>query len=407
MMSLIRHWRSGKKFKSFVMILLAVVATVSCNQKCDDKRSCTCDLTDLEVLQNNRICWNRAGADLNGLFDDYDKKIDTLFADAGINETLNRLKKIGGGTLIIPKGIYEIKEPVLLPSGVRILGISRDSSIFKIKMTEQFETSRHWMKPRGNSAAFLFDGVKNTLLENVTIVYEPVDFEPLDFDSYDHEWENRVFHEMDPRTENLFVTSVWFENAENCVLRRCKILKAGNDPVRIRNSRHITCSYNYIDRAYNKGSGGAGYYNLINSHYCLLYKETVKRIRHLSIHNRSSYNVVYGCDLQVDVNFHNGDLGHNLVENNKINIPVWHSWRCFGIGVASAHLAPGPYNVLFNNKTDYKNTGPELDPEKLFFMCDYFPDSSPGLEKFIETNYASSFPEGIFNPEKSMALIKK
>jgi hypothetical protein len=394
----------GRKVKFYLVFLTTMLVALSCKGRSQEKKSCTCDLSDLEILEQNRICWNRAGADLEGFWDTAGSNVDTLFGSTEIQERLDRLEKSGGGTLIVSSGNYEITEPIHVPSGVRILGVSRDSSVFEIKMTEEFEKSRHWMEPQGHSAAILFEEVENASLENLTLEYRAVDFEPVDFESYDHAWENRVFHEHNSQTENLFVSTVWFENAENCVLSRCNILRAGNDPVRIRNSRHITCSYNFIDRAYNKGGGGAGYYNLINSHYCLLYKETVKRIRHLSIHKRSSYNVVYGCDLQVDVNFHNGDLGHNLIENNQINIPVWHSWHCFGTGAPSMHLAPGPYNVLFNNKTDYKSRGPEVDSEKLYFMCDYFPDSSKGLDKFVETEYASFFSEGIFNSEKSYAI---
>lgn len=395
----------------FITIIVLAGTIFSCEygqkSSAEKNRSCTCDLTELEIIRNDSICWNRAGANLEVFSSELGDNIDTLSCGHQIQDELDKLAKKGGGSLIVPPGRYIIKQPVMIPSGISVVGVSRDSTVFEIRMTEKFEKSKHWMKPKGNSAAFLFDGVRNASLENATLIYKAVDFEPLDFDSYDHEWDNRVFHEMDPKTEDLFVTSVWFENAENCVLTHCNILKSGNDPVRIRNSRHITCSFNFIDQAYNKGSGGAGYYNLINSRYCLLFRETIRRIRHLSIHKRSSYNVVHGCDLQVDVNFHSGDLGHNLVENNLINIPVWHSWRTIGTGAASMHHAPGPYNVLFNNKTDYKNTGPELDPDKLFFMCDYFPDSSLGLEKFVETEYASFFPEGIFNPGKSVALKKK
>ncbi len=362
------------------------------------QHSCTCDLTELEVIQQDSTCWSRAG--ITNLFVPSQERPlrDTLSPLSEIQIQLDQLAQKGGGTLIVPKGRFAINAVVRIPSNVSLVGISPQQSIFEIKLKETFDKSRHWMSPKGNSAAFIFDHSVNSSIENLTLLYNPVDFEPLDFDDFDHPWVREVFHEDDKRAVDLFVTTVWFEHAENCLLTNCKILNAGNDPIRIRNSRHITCSHNTIDRAYNKSGGGAGYYNLINSSYCLLYKETVSRIRHLSIHKSSSYNVVYGCDLEVDVNFHNGDLGHNLIENNQIRIPHWHSWRCFGTGDPSQHLQPGPFNVLFKNYTDYKGTGYETDPTVLYFMANYFPDRSKGESKLIATDFAQWFRNGIYDP---------
>jgi hypothetical protein len=263
-------------------------------------------------------------------------------------------------------------------------------------MKETSEKSKHSLKPTGNAAAFLLENVTNASIENLTIIYSAVDFEPNDFDSYNHEWVRDVFHGSDSLTANLYVTSIWLENADNCMITHCNILQAGNDPIRIRHSHHITLSHNLVDRAYNKGGGGAGYYNLIHSHHCLLYGETVRRIRHLSIHKGSSYNVVVNCNLQTDINFHNGDCGHNLIENNRIMIPNWHSWRPFGAGDYRQHKPPGPNNILFRNETDYKNRGPVIDKNKLYIVRDQFPDRQKKESLLIETDLGQYFPNSIY-----------
>lgn len=55
------------------------------------------------------------------------------------------------------------------------------------------------------------------------------------------------------------------------------------------------------------------------------------------------------CNFEVDVNFHDQDDGHNLVENCRIHTPVWHSWPAIGVGIPEKHHPPGPGNILFNN----------------------------------------------------------
>ena len=382
-------------FVVFVILIYTACSGVS-RSGSGEFRSCACDLSELETIRHDSVCWSRAG--ITNDFIPWTSRWlkDTLINGDQLQLQLNQLSQAGGGVLVVPSGTFKIRQTIRIPSNVSLVGLGSDSSIIEVHMKEVFEHSKHITPFQGNAMAFLFDRVTNASIEKLCLIYKAVDFEPLDFDSFDHPWKNEVFHVEDPRTEDLFVSMVWFEKAGNCMVANCRIIQSGNDPIRIRNSRHITCRENYIDRAYNKGGGGAGYYNIINSHFCLIYKETVRRIRHLSIHLGSSYNVVYGCNLEVDVNFHNGDRGHNLIENNDIRIPHWHSWRSIGTGSPSMHMPPGPFNVLYRNRTDYKGTGPETDDQILYFMADYYPNKAYGESKLIETDYAPAFPFGLY-----------
>lgn len=391
---IVRYWWN-KTVLLVVIALLVVFGNIACRGGTNGGDMAT--RSDLEIIRRDSVLWSQAGITNNFIPSADRKQTDTLRDVTNLQKQLDSLSDRGGGRLVVPAGSFEITRTVMIPSDVAIVGMDRNTSVFEINMKETFENSGYDKVLSTNAAAFLFYQTENASIENLTILYHAVNFEPLDFDDPNHEWVRAVFHERDPRTDSLFVVSVWFQEAENCLLTNCNILQSGTDPVRIRNSKHITCSHNIIDRAYNKGGRGAGYYNISHSHHCLIYKETVGRIRHLAIQNNSSYNVVYGCDLQTDVNFHNGDKGHNLIEYNNIMIPVWHSWHPFSFGVPGQHQPPGPYNVIYRNRTDYKNRGPQIDKDTLYFLADIFPDSKEGESRFIATPHAEDFPDGIYS----------
>ena len=79
---------------------------------------------------------------------------------------------------------------------------------------------------------------------------------------------------------------------------------------------------------------------------------TISRIRHFAVQQQARFNVVLANHLEVDVNFHNKDRGHNLIEANTILIPRWHGWDIFATGGAAyGHTPPGPGNTLYGNDT--------------------------------------------------------
>jgi hypothetical protein len=120
-----------------------------------------------------------------------------------------------------------------------------------------------------------------------------------------------------------------------------------------------------------------GYYNIMRSKYVLSCYEKVRRIRHYAIHIHSKYCVAIHNDFEVDVNFHDGDDGYNLVEDNKIIIPLWHSWHCFQLGDPSQHKPAGKWDVLYNNTTYYKLDGPEFSkPNTVYLMNEKFEDQT-------------------------------
>ena len=253
---------------------------------------------------------------------------------------------ISGGVLLCTAGEYKLTSPVYLRSGVILRGINKSSVVLK-PMGHGF----FWRyKGKLRQGAILFKGIENAGIENITIQYAAVNFEPNDKSSDTATWTIDVFHKRELRDTTLFVEQVWMHQSKNCWVQDCNILWSGSDPIRITLSGHITCRRNFIDRCYNKNDGGMGYYNISNSRHVLVCNEKVKRIRHLAIQNFSKYNVIIDNDLEVDVNFHDGDDGYNLVQGNRIKIPSWHSWSPLSVGVKKQHLPPGPGNLLYNNQ---------------------------------------------------------
>lgn len=250
-----------------------------------------------------------------------------------------------GGVLLLQSGEYVINEPVLLRSGVILRGVSKESVVLSIQMHGFFWRTKN----ESRKGAILMHGIQQAGIENLTVKYAAANFEPNDRNSDTAAWEIDVFHKPETRDNTLFVESVWIHQARNCWVQDCNILWSGSDPIRITLSDHITCRRNFIDRCYNKNDGGMGYYNISNSRYVLICNEKIRRIRHVTIQNFSKYTVFIDNELEVDINFHDGDSGYNLIQGNKSKIPAWHSWEPLADGVPLQHLPPGKGNILFNN----------------------------------------------------------
>jgi hypothetical protein len=250
-----------------------------------------------------------------------------------------------GGVILLSKGDYSIHQSIYLRSGVVLRGESKTDVRLLVKFKGQF-----WrVKGSKRVGALLMHGVERAGIENLTLKYDAVDFEPNNPDSFDAPWKIDVFHRPEMRDTSLFVEQVWIHQSRNCWIQDCRILWAGSDPIRITLSDHISCRRNYIDRCYNKNDGGMGYYNISNSRYVLVANDTVKRIRHFAIQNFSKYNVVINNYFEVDINFHDGDAGYNLIQGNTVRIPHWYSWGPVSRGVPDQHLPPGKANFLINN----------------------------------------------------------
>jgi hypothetical protein len=314
--------------------------------------------------------WARAGVEGGIPALKKNKIIKQISPQNNLQSAIDEVAKKGGGVLLLTKGEYVIRKTILLQSNVIVRGTRKEDVLLSVKLH-----GYHFSTKKPTQSALCAKKKQKIGIENLTIKYTDAPFEPLDRDSMNAPWTKEVFHEKELRDTSLFVEMIWLDSSKNCWVDNCAVLWSGSDPIRITNSSHITCSRNTIDRSYNKNDGGMGYYNLINSIYVLIHHEHIRRIRHFAIQNHSKYNVVVQNYLEVDINFHNGDDGYNLVENNTIRIPQWHSWHCFSHGDYSQHSPPGKWDILFNNDAIHKTGVAESSERGIVYIMN---DSTKG-----------------------------
>ena len=326
-------------------VVIFLLFSISIFSQSYGDRGCRLDSALLDARFPAMAEWAKAGVE-GGIPDPLSTKVQLkITPKSNLQQAIDIVAKIGGVLLLLP-GEYIINKPIFVRSGVVLRGVSKNTVILSVKIHGYFWRTYNQKR----AGAILLHGVENAGIENLTVKYTEANFEPNDRDSDSAEWTIEVFHKPEIRDTTLFVESVWVHQSRNCWVQNCNILWSGSDPIRITLSDHITCRRNYIDRCYNKNDGGMGYYNISNSRYVLICNEKIRRIRHLAIQNFSKFNVIINNELEVDINFHDGDDGYNLIQGNSSEIPSWYSWEPISVGVPTQHLPPGKGNILFNNR---------------------------------------------------------
>ena len=263
---------------------------------------------------------------------------------AAIQEAIDAVAAAGGGAVLLAAGHYVLSQTLHLRDGVVLRGGYVDSVKIEICMRDTFPGFGEHFHPE--IAGISMYGVRNAGLEHLTIVFDESLPRPLDLRHLEPPFDDN------PRGVNdLFVTSVLIESSSDCWVEGCRIIDSGSNNVSLIRSQHCTVRYCEVVGGHNRG-GGHSYFNVSRSQYCLVAGCVMKDIRHLSIQNAEPdypcrYNVVVDCDLEVDINYHNGDSGHNLIEACRISIPSWHWWGPFAHGVKGKHQPPGPANLVF------------------------------------------------------------
>jgi len=277
-----------------------------------------------------------------------------------LQAAINTADQNGGGVIVLEPGTYPITTTIAMKNNVVLRGCSSGGVIL--------ESTIRSTSSQGKKNTIEFSNASNAGLENLTILYKVDGLEPKDrLNSGDGGWCGDCFKNNPGGVNDLYVRQIAITStSNNCWVKNFKILKSGTDPILIAGD-YNTFTNNFVDRCYNKGSNGNGYYD-IRGEYNLIKNDTVKRIRHFAIQQGAKYNVVIDCYIEGDVNFHNGDAGYNLLETNTIILPTWHGWDIFGTGGASyGHQPPGPNNIMVNNTTKYKWGGPKYaDPDKIY-----------------------------------------
>ncbi|WP_158969931.1 hypothetical protein [Paraglaciecola sp. L3A3] len=302
-----------------------------------------------------------------------------------------------GGVIILKSGAYTLNQPVYLKSNIILRGETGDPKDVIININFR-QTWQGWASKR---YGLVLDDVNNAGIEDLTLFYLVPGLEPKDNDDYSDKWVQGVMNN-DVDRDDLYVGLISLSGTtSDSWVDNCRLLEAGTDPILTgKNTKHLTFRNNFVDRAYNKGGRGNAYFDM-RGQYILVTGNTIKRVRHLAIEMGAKYVVVYNNQLEVDVNFHQGDLGHNLVENNTIRIPEWHrhkgshnGWAVFAAGNSGMHLAAGEGNKMFKNVSDLRNTGAKYaDPNVVYTTVKYHIEAYSETPPLHNTLYAIK-PQG-------------
>lgn len=337
-----------------ILFLLWIVSLLSCTKATQQTDSFNEDAILKSFPQIKE--WQKAGVrNLEGVevLSEYSASIDD-----DLQEKIDSIAFLGGGKIILEPGRYILSKSLIMRDNIYLEGVDKETVVLEGKSQASFEPS-----PEKTPCIIEFNSLKGSGLSNLTLTYTAADFLPIDHEEFYHSWDKNAFKNDPQGDTTLYVGLIGIKNAEDILVNNCQLLNAGTDPIIIAQSKHVSVLNTLVKGSYNKGGKGNGYFNIdANSSHVLVKHCYVQKIRHLAIQNGAEYNVIYDNYFEVDVNFHNGDSGNNLVENNIIRIPEWHGWHCFSSGAKSLHRPPGPNNYLLNNFTQYKLPIPNIRP---------------------------------------------
>ena len=302
--------------------------------------------------------WARAG--VNGGI----PNITNIKARLNPGDNIQRAIDSGGvGVVYLRNGTYRIDNSLRMRDGVIVRGEQRNGVKLSVRM-------------RGGEAIEFSDSVDRAGLENLTVAYEEIGSPPrIHRNGFNDGGFCRECFENDrPGFDNSLIRI----DGDNNWVDNVSALNSGSDPVEIYGNNN-TFRNSLVENTHNRGGGGEGYFDLRGNNN-LVTGSTVRLIRHFAIQQKARNNVIVKNRIEGDVNFHNKDDGHNLVEDNVIIRPSWHTWGVFATGGARfGHTRPGPRNVIVNNTTfDHRENRTEFSSRNVVYTYrDYGePDST-------------------------------
>ncbi|WP_010521284.1 T9SS type A sorting domain-containing protein [Aquimarina agarivorans] len=333
------------KYYSFVGTLILVLASSQLFAQQIGDPGWEFDSSKYDNKYPNMRVWAEAGVQGGIPYRNDYKNIAEIRPGADIQKAIdNMANRSGGGVVLLKNGTYNLgTKRFRLKSNVRLRGESKNG----VKLISELRETNN----KREKILFTFNGVEKAGLEDLSVELAIPSGVTINDDRNNPKnkfcntcWKNNPSGRKDLYIQFIDIS----KNSKNSWIDNCVFKNSGTSPIEV-NGKNITCRNNIFDTAANKGGGGEGYY-LIQGQNGLYYNETVKRLRHFTLQHAAHFNVVIKCNLEVDVNFHNGDRGSNLIEQNKITSLRWRSWHAFSTGGARyGHKKPGPNNIIYNN----------------------------------------------------------
>lgn len=306
---------------------------------------------------------------------------------ASLQDSINAAttQYISSGTvqeIVLSKGTYDLpmsaQYGLELNEGVVLRGIDPDNPQDVIISTDV--TYNDGGVYSGEKYMIKFDDF-NAGLEDLTITYN--DAVPLNIPTFHvtdigfSTYHTNTRSGGDTDVKGIRFVSNSYDNwVDNVIIK-----DMGDHPIQIEGN-HNTISNCFVNGSYKTGGGGQGYF-MITGDFNLIIYNSIKRIRHLIIQLGAQYNVVFRNNLHVDVNYHDGDDGSNLVQENWMH-PHPDGFTPINTGRSFyGHAPPDPVdNFLWRNSV-YNNI--DLETRELtdvdgsvYQINDYMdPDTDP------------------------------
>jgi hypothetical protein len=142
----------------------------------------------------------------------------------------------------------------------------------------------------------------------------------------------------------------------NAWMQNCHIVKVGTNPVNTWGCNHCTLRDNIVEKSYNKGGQGNGYYYIGATANSLFFHESVSNIRHFALNTlgqKNCNNVILNVYSEVDVNYHSDGIARTLVEGLESHVADSHYWgKENGFGFNGKGMFPSNLHYRVNKFPD-------------------------------------------------------
>jgi len=147
------------------------------------------------------------------------------------------------------------------------------------------------------------------------------------------------------------IDGVMFDFAAKSSIKNVEILNSGRHALVFENSYDLLAENLVIDKSWNKGKGGNGYFRITRTYHSEVKNCNISNIRHLVLQWSSAGNYLHHLNMSVDLNFHGGFSHDNKIEYIRFDIPKKHLWKAIEHTPNDAKWAPPDGQNSINLKT--------------------------------------------------------
>ena len=320
--------------------ILLVVCTVSC-LAAPQNRTYHNDL--LDPAYPNMQEWAQAGVLLKNLTETHLLKQVRLQP----GEDLAAAVAIPEQVITLTPGIYQITQPLKFAHEVTLRADFPGQFQLVVNLRGKRPTKPDASGYSPWTSALLLEGVNNSGIENLTIVFDHSQSAPVTTDNKLAAVDSTPFAQDD-----FHVVLVRFSGSFNCWITGCTLRDSGNHPLILESSNHITVDGVEIDGTYYKDEV-SGSILLRGADHCLLTGMVVNHVNHLIFTSdytgqSNHYNVITNSRFNMDLRFENPSAKANLLQECVIAVGAWHNFPPITLSWNKQRAStPLEYNLVY------------------------------------------------------------